>query len=45
MLFNAKYLLDIEKFGIDTLYGQDNKKAFSGKFEGMNIVIMPMINK
>jgi hypothetical protein len=44
VLFNAKYLLDIEKFGIDALYGQDNKKAFSGKFEGMNIVIMPMIN-
>ena len=45
VFFNAKYLLDIEKFGIDTLYGQDNKKAFTGKFEGMNIVIMPMLNE
>jgi hypothetical protein len=42
--FNVKYLLDIEKFGIDTLYGQGNKGAFTGKHEDVNIVIMPMIN-
>lgn len=42
--FNVEYLLDIEKFGITKLYGQENEKAFTGKHEGMNIVIMPMIN-
>ncbi len=26
VFFNVKFLLDIEKFGINTLYGQDNKK-------------------
>lgn len=41
--FDVRYLLDIEKFGLDTLYGQDNLKAFTGQHEGMNIVIMPMI--
>lgn len=45
VLFNVKYLLDIENFGIDTLYGQDNRKAYTGKHEGMNIVIMPMIKE
>ena len=44
MFFNAKFLIDIEKYGITELSGQDNKKAFTGKFEGMNVVIMPMIN-
>lgn len=42
VFFNAKFLIDIEKYGIEKLSGQDNKKAFTGKFEGMNIVIMPM---
>lgn len=42
VFFNVKYLLDIEKFGLDTLYGQDNLKAFTGQHEGMNLVIMPM---
>jgi DNA polymerase III sliding clamp (beta) subunit (PCNA family) len=42
VFFNVKFLLDIEKFGINTLYGQDNKKAYTGKHEDMNIVIMPM---
>lgn len=41
--FNVKYLLDIEKFGITELYGQDNRKPYTGKHEDMNIVIMPMI--
>ena len=45
VMFNVKYLLDIEKYGIEKLSGQDNKKAFTGKFEGMNIVIMPMMNE
>lgn len=43
VLFNAKYLLDLEKFGITELYGQNSKSAYTGKHEGMNIVIMPMI--
>lgn len=43
VFFNVTFLLDIEKFGIDTLYGQDNRKPFTGKHEDMNIVIMPMI--
>lgn len=41
--FNVKYLLETEKFGITELYGQDNRKPFTGKAEDMNIVIMPMI--
>ena len=41
--FNVEYLLDIEKFGIDTLHGQDNLKPYTGEAEGMNIVIMPMV--
>ena len=43
VFFNVKYLLDIEKFGITELYGQDNRKPYTGKHEDMNIVIMPMI--
>lgn len=43
VFFNVRFLLDIKKFGITELYGQQDSKAFTGKHEGMNIVIMPMI--
>lgn len=43
VFFDVRYLLDIEKFGIDTLYGKNNKEAYKGKAEDMNIVIMPML--
>lgn len=42
VFFNVKFLLDIEKFGIDTLYGQDYVKAYTGEAEGVNLVFMPM---
>ena len=45
VMFNVKYLLDIEKYGIEKLSGQDNKKAYTGKFDGMHIVIMPMMKE
>lgn len=45
VFFNVNFLLDIEKFGIETLYGQDKIKAYTGKAEGMNIVIMPMVSR
>ena len=43
VFFNVIYLLDIEKFGIDTLYGEGERKAYTGKFDGMNIILMPMM--
>lgn len=43
VFFNVEFLLDIEKFGITELYGQQDRKAFTGKHEGMSLVIMPMV--
>lgn len=43
VFFDVRFLLDLEKFGITALYGQDNIKAYTGKHEGMDIVIMPMV--
>ena len=43
VFFDVKCLLDIEKFGITELYGQQDRKTFTVKHEGMSLVIMPMV--
>ena len=45
VFFNAEFLIDIDKYGIEKLYGIASNRAFTGKFEGMNVVIMPMLNE